>query len=73
MKRPADYEHLIHHAQDLFPAAVVDVIHTPEEIIYIDVEGHRYTFEISSDDDEYIFCNGRSWFSIPLFLDPTWD
>lgn len=73
MERPADYEHLMCHAQDLFPGAVIDVIHTPDEIIHIDVDGHRYTFEIGSDDDEYIFCDERASFRIPLFLDPAWD
>jgi len=33
MERPADYEHLMCHAQDLFPGAVIDVIHTLDEII----------------------------------------
>ena len=73
MERPADYEHLVRHAQEIFPGASINVIHTPDEIIHIDVGGHRYTFEIGSDDDEYIFCDGSTFFTIPLFLDSTWD
>ena len=73
MERPADYDHLISYAQEIFPDALIDVIHTPDEIIHIYVDGHRYAFEIGSDDDEYIFCDGTTSFTIPLFLDPTWD
>ena len=63
---PLDRPHLLSHAQGLFPGAVIDVIHTPDETIHIDVDGHRYTFEIGSDDDEYYFTDGESAFSIPL-------
>lgn len=70
---PLDRSHLLSHAQALFPGAVIDVIHTPEEIIHIDVDGYRYTFEIGSDDDAYTFSDGANAFEIPLFLDPTWD
>lgn len=73
MEWPADYDHLMQHAQDMFPGSVIEVIHTPDEIIHIDVDGQRYTFEIGSDDDEYMFCDGTTSFAIPLFLDPTWD
>jgi len=73
MDKPADYDHLMQHAQEIFPGAVIDVIHTPDEIIHIDVDGHRHTFEIGSDDDEYYFTDGSISFSIPLFLDPAWD
>lgn len=73
MEKPAEYDYLIHHTQDMFPGSVVEVIHTHDEIIHIDVDGHRFTFEIGSDDDEYIFCDGSTSFTIPLFLDPTWD
>ena len=63
---PRDRLYLLAHAQALFPGAVVNVIHTPDEIIHIDVEGHRYTFEIGSDDDEYVFTDGVTAFTIPL-------
>lgn len=66
MDKPTDYEHLLQHAVRLFPNSEVDVIHTPDEIIHIDVDGHRYTFEIGSDDDEYFFTDGKTAFSIPL-------
>ncbi len=64
--KPLDWSHLLSHAQALFPGAMIDVIHTPDEIIHIDVDGHRYTFEIGSDDDEYFFTDGKASFSIPL-------
>ncbi|GLV30095.1 hypothetical protein TomTYG75_26110 [Sphingobium sp. TomTYG75] len=63
---PLDRSHLLSHAQALFPGAMIEVIHTPGEIIHIDVDGHRYTFEIGSDDDEYLFTDGKTSFSIPL-------
>lgn len=73
MERPADYDHLVRHARQRFPGSIIDVVHTPDEIIHIDVDGHRYTFEIGSDDDTYIFSDGSTSFAIPLFLGPNWD
>jgi len=73
MEKPADYDHLMQHAQKRFPGARIDITYTDEEIIHIDVDGHRFTFEIGSDDDAYIFSDGVAVFEIPLFLDPTWD
>lgn len=69
---PLDRSHLLSHAQALFPGAMIEVIHTPDEIIHIDVDGHRYTFEIGSDDDEYLFTDGKAFFSIPL-MEIDWD
>lgn len=69
---PLDRLHLLSHAQALFPGAVIDVIHTPDEIIHIDADGHRYTFEIGSDDDEYLFTSEKASFSIPL-MEIDWD
>jgi hypothetical protein len=69
---PLDRSHLQSHAQTLFPGAVIDVIHTPDEIIHIDVDGHRYTFEIGSDDEEYLFTDGKRAFTIPL-MEIDWD
>jgi hypothetical protein len=72
---PLDRLHLIDHARALFPGATIDVIHTPDEIIHIDVDGHRFTFEIGSDDDEYVFTDGNTAFTIPLmdFSEGFWD
>ena len=61
---PLDRPHLIDHARALLPGATIDVIYTPNEIIHIEVDGHRYTFEIGSDDDEYLFTDGKASFSI---------
>ena len=61
-----DQRHLLSHASVLFPGAEIAVIYTPDEIIHIDVDGHRFTFEIGSDDDEYVFTDGMTVFSIPL-------
>lgn len=61
-----DYSHLLSHAQGLFPGAEIEVIYMPDENIHIEVDGHRYTFTIGSDDDEYYFTDGQSAFSIPL-------
>lgn len=63
---PLDRLHLLSHAQTLFPGAVIEVIQMPDEIIHLDVNGHRYTFEIGSDDDEYLFTDGQTCFMIPL-------
>lgn len=63
---PLDRPHLLFHAQVLFPDATIEVIHAPNEIIHIDVNGHRYSFEIGSDDDEYLFTDGKGAFAIPL-------
>jgi len=69
---PLDQLHLLSHAQALFPGAVIEVIHTPDEIIHIEVDGHRFTFEIGSDDDEYVFTDGHTTFTIPL-MEIDWD
>lgn len=69
MEKPADYLHLLQHTWDLFPDSNVDIVYD-DESIHIDVDGHRYTFEIGSDDDEYVFSDKSASFSIPLFLDP---
>lgn len=71
MEMPAEYFHLLQHAWDMFPGSNVEIIYAEDEIIHIDVDGHRFTFEIGSDDDDYIFTDGTTSFSIPLFLDPT--
>lgn len=73
MEQPADYDHLLTHAQNLFPGFHIEVIYTEDEIIYIDVSGRRFKFEIGSDDDAYIFDDGIKSFAIPLFYDGTWD
>lgn len=69
---PLDRAHLLSHAQALFPGAMINVIHTPDEIIHLDVDGHRFTFEIGSDDDEYFFTDGNAAFTIPL-MEIDWD
>lgn len=66
----ADYDYLREHAQRLFPGASIEVIHTDDEVIYIDVDGHRFTFEITSDDEAYNFSDGRTTFKIPLMESP---
>ncbi len=73
MEKPANYDHLMKHAQQRFPGARIDIIYTENEIIHINVDWYRFTFEIGSDDDAYIFSDGATGFKIPLFLDPTWD
>ena len=71
MNNPADHDHLFDHASRRFPGARIAITYTAEEIFHIDVDGRRYTFEISSDDDAYIFSDGVTTFTIPLFLDPS--
>jgi hypothetical protein len=75
MNVPADYHHLLRHAQDRFPSASIIIVYTEDEIIHIDVDGHRFTFEIGSDDDAYIFDDGVTAFEIPLMENPdgSWD
>lgn len=36
---PLDRLHLLSHAQALFPGAAIEVVHTPDEIIHIEVDG----------------------------------
>ena len=66
----ADYDHLRSYAQQMFPGARIEVTHTEDEVIYIDVDGHRFTFEITSDDEEYVFTDGQRTFTIPLMENP---
>lgn len=75
MNPPADYDHLLQHAQRLFPGARIEISYTEDEIIHIDVDQHRYTFEIGSDDDAYIFNDGVTAFEVPLMENPDepWD
>ena len=65
-QEPLDRIHLLTQTQALFPGATIDVTYDPDEIIHIDVDGHRYTFEIGSDDDEYVFTDGSTTFTIPI-------
>lgn len=66
----ADHDHLIHHAQGLFPNATIVVTHTEDEIIHINVDGHRFTFQITSEDEKYVFTDGRDTFTVPLMENP---
>lgn len=66
----ADHDYLLDQAQRLFPRASIEVTHTHDEIIHIDVDGHRFTFEITSDDEEYVFTDGRDTFRVPLMENP---
>jgi len=56
-----DHEHLLVHARQLFPSATIFVTYEDDEIIHVEVDQVRYTFEIGSDDDEYLFSNGQTW------------
>ncbi len=69
MTKPADYLHLLQHAWDLFPDAIIEITYEAETI-HLDVDRHRYTFEIGSDDDYYIFSDGKASFVIPLMENP---
>ena len=62
--QPLDRTHLLSHAQALFPGTTIIVVYDPNDIIHM--SGRRYTFEIGSDDDEYIFTDGLTTFTIPL-------
>ena len=73
MQPPADYDHLRHHAQRLFPGARIAITYTDDEIIHIDVDHRRFSFEIGSDDDGYFFDDGTTPFFIPLFSDDAQD
>lgn len=69
MTKPADYLHLMQHAWDLFPDAIIEITYE-DETIYLDVDGHRFTFEIGSDDDYYVFSDDEISFVIPLMENP---
>jgi hypothetical protein len=69
MTKPADYMHLLQHAWDLFPDAIIELTYE-DETIHLDVDGHRFTFEIGSDDDYYVFSDGETSFAIPLMENP---
>jgi hypothetical protein len=62
----ADHVHLLAHAKAIFPGSTISITHTDDEVIHIDVDGVRYTFEIGSDDEEYVFTKGNDTFRIPL-------
>lgn len=70
---PADYDHLLSHAQRLFPGHQIGITYGDDETIHIDVTGRRFTFEIGSDDDAYVFANGGDGFVIPLLENPETD
>lgn len=65
MSQPADYLHLLQHAWNLFPGANIEITYV-DETIHLDVDGHRFTFEIGSDDDSYVFSDGVTSFEVPL-------
>jgi hypothetical protein len=67
---PRDRDHLMSHVRILFPDATINLIYAPDEIIHIDLDNHRFTFEIGSDDYEYVFTDGKTTFAIPLM---DWD
>jgi len=69
MTQPQDHDYLIHHACLLFPGSTVAVTYTEDEIIHLDIDGTRFTFEIGSDDDEYVFHGAGRSFAIPLMDD----
>jgi hypothetical protein len=70
MNNSPDYEYLMSHARDRFPGSRIEIHYTDDEIIYIDIDGHRLVFEIGSDDDFYEFSDGATSFTIPLL---EWD
>ena len=61
-----DHDHLLDHARRLYPNSKIQITYTDDEIIYIDVNGNRFTFEITSDDEKYVFTGGQTTFTIPL-------
>lgn len=63
---PLDREHLLSHARTLFPDATINLMYAADEIIHIELDNRRFTFEIGSDDDAYVFTDGVTAFSIPL-------
>lgn len=65
MYQPQDRDHLLHHARLLFPGSAVAVTYD-DEIIHLDIDGVRFTFEIGSDDDAYDFHGPGRSFVIPL-------
>jgi hypothetical protein len=70
---PADHDHLLSHARMLFPGQKIGITYGEAETIHIDVGPRRFTFEIGSDDDEYVFSDGREAFVIPLMENPGSD
>lgn len=68
MTQPEDRDYLIHYARLLFPSSTVAVTYD-DEIIHLDIDGNRFTFEIGSDDDEYVFHGAGRSFAIPLMND----
>ncbi len=65
MTKPADYLHLLQHAWDLFPGSDIEITYEGEAI-HLAVDRHRFTFEIGSDDEHYVFTDGKTSFVIPL-------
>lgn len=76
MDVPSDQDHLLHYAQRLFPGACITATYDMNaEIIFLDIDARRFTFEIGSDDDAYVFVAGDDAFEIPLMeiLPDNWD
>lgn len=71
MTEYADTKYLMHYAATLFPGAAIHITYE-KETIHIDVDGHHYSFEIGSDDDHYIFSDGKTSFIIPLMENPEY-
>ncbi len=71
---PDDHDHLLSHARTLFPDCMIGIVYD-NEVIHIDVGARRFTFEIGSDDDTYVFSDGQDTFVIPLWENPdaNWD
>lgn len=65
-----DHSYLTQCVQQLFPCSSVIVTYPFEEVINIQIDDRLFVFEVGSEDESYIFDDGRTTFTIPLMENP---
>jgi len=62
----AERNYLIKEASKLYPNASITVDYDDEdEAIHLDIDGTRYTFQVGSDDDAYVFQSSGARIMLP--------
>ena len=62
----AERDHLINEASKLFPNSTISLEYGDQyEEIHLYIDGARYTFNVGSDDDVFVFYAGNNRIVIP--------
>ena len=62
----AERDHLISEALEVYPNASISIDYDDEdEAIHLTIDGMRFTFNVGSDDDAYVFQSGDHRIVIP--------